>query len=194
MTAQKHKYHPLLFLVVVVFMSLSSCTQKVIRLSKAKNTVTKDQPYIIKNKKDAVSFSRIYNLSELESLDIRYYDEDVMANLNKCSSLKRLWLRKLDLEFVPDVIFELKELELLSLQENPIKTLPKGICACTKLNELILWDTEIHRFPSCIEDLPLRRVDLYGVQMNYFDQIALREFLPKAKLELEAPCDCEFDD
>ena len=194
MAIPKHKYNALLLLAVGVFMSFHGLSQKTVRLSKAKNTVVKDQVYVIKNKKDAANFSRIYNLSELESLDIRYYDEDVIASLNQCSSLKNLWLKKLGLEYVPDAIYELKNLKLLSLQQNPIKVLPKGICACTELTELILWDTEIHRFPACIEELPLRRVDLYGVQMNYYDQIALGELLPKAKLELEAPCDCEFDD
>jgi Leucine-rich repeat (LRR) protein len=168
--------------------------QKSVRLSKANNTVDKNNHYIIKNQADADAFSRIYNLSELTSLEIKYSDENMLASIGQASGLKSLWLKNLHLEYVPDGIYELSELKLLSLQQNPIKVLPKGICNCINLNELILWDTEIHRFPLCMEDLPLRTVDLYGVQMNEIDQEDLKALLPKATLALENPCDCTFDE
>jgi Leucine-rich repeat (LRR) protein len=168
--------------------------QKSQRLSKANNTVDRNSHYLIKNQADADAFSRIYNISDLTSLEIKFADENMLNNLAMASGLKSLWLKNLGLEFVPDGIFELTELKLLSLQQNPIKILPKGICNCTNLSEIILWDTEIHRFPLCMEELPIRRVDLYGVQMNELDQDDLRALLPRAKLALEAPCDCKFDD
>ena len=180
--------------MAMLFLILSSTVfgQKSVRLSKANNTVDKNNHYIIKNQDDADAFSRIYNISELTSLEIKHADETMLANIGSASGLKSLWLKNLKLEFVPDGVFELSELKLLSLQQNPIKILSKGICKCHNLSELILWDTEIHRFPLCMEDLPIREVDLYGVQMNAVDQEDLRNLLPKAKLALEAPCDCTF--
>lgn len=193
---RKHPIIPITLstLCAVLFSITSLLAQNSIRLSKANNTVDRNSHYVIKNKADAEAFARIYNLSELTSLEVKYRDDDMLSNLGSASGLKSLWLKKLDLEYVPDGIYELSELKLLSLQRNPIKILPKGICNCTKLSVLILWDTEIHTFPLCAEDLPLRQVDLYGVQMNAVDQEDLQALLPRTKLELEAPCDCKFDD
>lgn len=185
---------PYCIALFLLLFATTSFGQKSTRLSKANGTVDKNGHYVIKNQADADAFSRIYNISDLSSLEIKFADESVLNNLAMASGLKSLWLKNLGLEFVPDGIFELTELKLLSLQQNPIKILPKGICNCTNLSEIILWDTEIHRFPLCMEELPIRRVDLYGVQMNELDQDDLRALLPRAKLALEAPCDCKFDD
>ena len=181
-------------IIVLLLLTFTMTGQKSQRLSKVNGTVDKNGHYLIKNQADADAFARIYNLSELTSLEIKFADHNLLSNISSAINLKYLWLKNVQLETVPDGIFELKELKLLSLQQNPIKILPKGICNCVNLNELILWDTEIHRFPLCMEELPIRRVDLYGVQMNELDQDDLRALLPKATLALEAPCDCTFDD
>lgn len=183
----------LIFSIACLLLTKGMAQDKV-RFSKAEKALNKHNIYIVKNQKDIDAFLNRNNFNDLEILEVRQSNDELIAKLVELKDIKELTLQKLDLEYVPDVIYELVGLKFLSLQQNPIKIMPKGICALKNLNELVLWDTEIHRFPGCIEELPLRRVDLYGVQMNYDDQFAIRELMFNVNVEMIAPCDCEFDD
>jgi len=77
------------------------------------------------------------------------------------TSLKELWLHDNELETLPNMIGNLKELRTLTLSHNQLVSIPdgySGIGGCAKLSEMWLKGNPLKRLPPELGNLTTLRV------------------------------------
>ena len=136
----------------------------------------------------------------LELPDLRY----LLLNRNKLETLPDWLVDMKDLRVVvadynrmesfPRVLLDMPNLTQISLGENYIEAIPLDIDQMTGLEYLALWGNVIGMYPASLSDLPnLKALDLLHNEMSEREQEQLREWLPKAQLNMSEPCQCDFD-
>jgi leucine-rich repeat protein SHOC2 len=121
----------------------------------------------------------IKSLSELRLVNSKIYDRVLRVELNK-----------LDLEVIPDKIFEFCNMKLLSLSSNLLTKIPDKIHKLQKLEELYLDRNKLIELPEEIGQLPkLRKLILSNnkirnLPMNFYNLNNL-EILYMVSNELE---------
>ena len=127
--------------------------------------------------------------------------------------VKVLILKKQRLKAIPSQIYELKNLEKLSLSRNAITTISDSIsmlknlhyidlssnnitslpCTLTSLpiDTLILWDNPLYALDTCFAILPLKYLDIRAITLNVGEQNAILSLFPKARIRKNRPCNCE---
>lgn len=85
----------------------------------------------------------IRSLSELKYVNSKIYDRVIKVELNR-----------LDLETIPDKIFEFKNIKMLSLSSNLITKIPDKISNLKNLEEFYLDRNKIVELPESIGELP----------------------------------------
>ena len=92
----------------------------------------------------------LVRLSKLEQLVIENSDgaSNPPSALFSCDSLKQLYLRRNQIEFISDDISKLSNLEVLDISGNKIKIVSAGICRLQSLRQLNLSTNEIAILPS----------------------------------------------
>jgi len=79
----------------------------------------------------------IYNLKELCELEEKDYSRIYKVQLSNCK-----------LTFIPDIIFELKNLLVLDLSNNLLTSIPNNVCELTQLEVLILSNNNLTSLPE----------------------------------------------
>jgi len=93
-------------------------------------------------------------MDDLIMIDVKSLKELKYINAQLYSRVLRVELNKLDLETIPEKIFEFCNLKMLSLSSNLITKIPSQISNLKKLEELYLDRNKITELPEEIGDLP----------------------------------------
>ncbi|HNS41828.1 MAG TPA: hypothetical protein PKN22_03635, partial [Taishania sp.] len=118
-----------------------------------------------------------------------------LKNLNGIEQLEHLTYLNAEkniLEYFPNEICQLKQLETLILNRNIyIDAVPACIENCQQLKTLDLWYTAVDHLPIEMTTIKtLKLIDFSGVQINQEGQNKLKKMFPNTKLVLSAPCNC----
>lgn len=108
------------------------------------------------------------------------------------SSLEVLNLQRNHLTSVTPEIGRLKQLKRLDLSRNPLLELPDEMGTLDSLQTLVLWSTGIVSFPPTFValDSHLKLLDMRVCPMNYDDQQAIDELLPRVRKKWDYVCNC----
>lgn len=97
-----------------------------------------------------------------------------------CTHMRFLIIEFLDLKSIPDFVFEMDNLELLSLDNNKIIGIPDEIEKLQKLEYLSLRDNKLRYLPSTMSNLSnLKRLDvsvnLLQILPHWLEDLNLKE-------------------
>ncbi len=174
-------------------MLISSLTLQAQKKIKFKNISEIRSGAIYKIGKNQVpEFLQFENLENLEHVQFKYMDAEVLEKLSEAKNLETLKINRAEIEFLKESVCEFQNLETLDLSSNPISSLPACLCDLKNLKHLILWDTQVASFDDCFSEMDLRTLDLKGVVINYDEYNLLLQLFEERILTTEEPCDCEF--
>lgn len=97
--------------------------------------------------------------------------QQLPVHLDELRSLKVLSLENNQLSEVPEVVWELPQIEQLDLSFNPLTTLPSKLVALRSLKWLNLCGAPIAEVPVAVRELPnLESLSLSGTQIQELPQ------------------------
>jgi len=156
--------------------------QKVYRLDLSKKKLTKFPTEILQ-------FS---NLNEL-ILDKNKIDS-IPSSIASLSNLQRLSIYRNKLVNI-DFITVLPNLVEIDLTANYIEAIPSDIANLFKLKVLILQLNTITEFPISMREIKiLEKFNLLDNDLNREQQHRIRAMFPDIKVEMSAPCNCNYDE
>ncbi len=134
----------------------------------------------------------VFKFKNVTSLNV---GKNKLKNLNGIEQLEHLTYLNAEkniLEYFPNEICQLKQLETLILNRNIyIDAVPACIENCQQLKTLDLWYTAVDHLPIEMTTIKtLKLIDFSGVQINQEGQNKLKKMFPNTKLVLSAPCNC----
>lgn len=127
-------------------------------------------------------FTQFANLEELTLNFDAHYSYGLPEEIGQISSLKKLFILNYPFTQFPLWVFDLKNLEDLTIRGNTITFIPKGIGQLSKLRRLRFEQTDLESLPVDIQDLRHLR------SLSLVDNLKLKhlnpDHLPVGLLEL----------
>ena len=114
------------------------------------------------------------SIIEIEGQELTAFPKDIFT---KFFDVEELYLAENKIKSIPSKIDQLKNLKILDLVGNNIRSIPKALIKVTKLNELHLSNNKITQIPAFISDLT-------NLKHFYLDHNQIQS-LPPALLKLK---------
>ena len=115
----------------------------------------------------------IGKLECLEELHLyNNYIQELPTEIGELKNLKILMLGSYEnnhnqIKELPSEIGQLKNIEYIHLGNNKLKSLPRQITNCTKLNELALWCKEFEEIPEWLSEMNLKDLNFYTNKIQH---------------------------
>ena len=134
---------------------------------------------------------------QCKNLNVLILDKNKLTRLpnelKQLQYLQRVSINKNKLDQWPLCLTELPELRELSMNRNLIPGVPNEIRKNQKLERLDLWSNDLMYFPTEMDELlNLKWMDLRVIQMNEETQQRIQSYVPKARIEFDPACNCNF--
>ncbi|MDR0790580.1 MAG: leucine-rich repeat domain-containing protein [Bacteroidales bacterium] len=116
--------------------------------------------------------------------------KSVPSQIYELKNLEKLSLSRNSIAIIPDSLAILKNLHYIDLSSNNITSLPCSL-ASLPLDTLVLWDNPLYFVDSCLSVLPVKYLDIRAIDMNKEEQDAILSLFPQAKVRKNHPCNCK---